>query len=55
MAPSIILLDETEFSSSTDGGDVAKTFSGADLDNDIDVSGLSDDSDVMIWQVKRPH
>lgn len=49
MAPSILLQDETEFSATTEGGLATKTFSGADLDNDVDVSGLAEDASVTIW------
>ncbi|CAN0369326.1 unnamed protein product [Ectocarpus sp. 6 AP-2014] len=47
MAPSIILRNEAEVSITDTQASVQ--FSGTSLDNDVDLSGLSADSPVMIW------
>ncbi|CAN0163453.1 unnamed protein product [Ectocarpus fasciculatus] len=47
MAPSIILRDEAEASITDTQRSVQ--FSGNSLDNDVDLSGLSDESPVIIW------
>ena len=53
MAPSILLLAEAEFNFVIGGDHVVESFfsdfSETDLNHDTDVSGLSEDTPVMIW------
>lgn len=47
MAPSILLREETE--ASITGSSLTAAFSGAALDDDVDLSGLAEEAPVMIW------
>ncbi|CAM9967440.1 unnamed protein product [Ectocarpus sp. 12 AP-2014] len=47
MAPSIILRGEEEVSIT--GDELSLEFSGSDLDDDVDLSGLSAESPIIIW------
>ena len=57
MAPSILLLAEAEFNFVIGGEHVVESFfsdfSETDLNHDTDVSGLSEDTPVMIWWVRE--